>query len=298
MTPPASDEEKEEVARFLCPLTRTIMQDPVTIREGHTFERTALLKFIEKYGEISPISGKPLGAPCFYASKMLSWDIHHWQIDMQTPAEEEKEESNGTPVEASVVDQAQPAKQQQEPVQATINDPVEQEEEKEEVARFLCPLTRTIMQDPVTIREGHTFERTALLKFIEKHGEVSPNSGKPLGTPCFYASKMLSWEIHHWKIDMQTPVEAEKEESNGTPVEASVVDQAQSTKQQQEPLQATIKSKTITIPSAKKMSPETSPHRGSISHQFIEDSGILGNGEEQDVLSILDQACSLQMEAY
>jgi hypothetical protein len=116
-----------------------------------------------------------------------------------------------------------------------------------------------------------------------------------LGAPCYYASKKLSWEIHHWQIDMQTPAEAEKEESNGTPVEASVVDQEQSAKQQQEPVQTTIKSKTIHIPSTEKMSQETSSHRGSISHQRIQDAGILGSGEEQDILSILTEACGMQM---
>ena len=117
-----------------------------------------------------PVTGSTLNASGLLTNTKLQWKIRYWK---------------------------------------SKNDPVEQEE-KDEVARFLCPMTRTIMQDPVTIREGHTFERTALLEFIEKYGEISPHSGKPLGSPCFYASKTLSWEIRHWQIDMQTPAEAEK----------------------------------------------------------------------------------------
>ena len=237
------------------------MTDPVVTVQGVSFQRDAILKRLETHSTC-PVTGTTLIASSLRTNTKLQWKIRYWK---------------------------------------SKNDPVEQEE-KEEVAplqRFLCPLTRTIMQDPVTIREGHTFERTALLKFIEKFGEISPNSGKPLGAPYFYASKKLSWEIRHWQIDMQTPAEAEKEESNGTPVEASVVDQEQSAKQQQELVQTTIKSKVINIPLTKKMTPETSPHRGSISHKVIDDAGILGSGEEQDVLSILTQASSiLQMKAH
>jgi hypothetical protein len=233
------------------------MTDPVVTVQGVSFQRDAILKRLETHSTC-PVTGTTLIASNLLTNTKLQWKIRYWK---------------------------------------SKNDPVEQEE-KEEVARFLCPLTRTIMQDPVTIREGHTFERTALLKFIERYGEISPNSGKPLGAPCFYASKNLSWEIHHWQIDMQTPAEAEKEESNGTPVEASVVDQEQSAKQQQEPVQATIESKTITIPSTKKMSQETSSHRGSIPHKFIQDAGtILGSGEEEDILSILTEACGMQLLA-
>jgi hypothetical protein len=236
------------------------MTDPVVTVQGVSFQRDAILKRLKTHSTC-PVTGTTLSASSLLTNTKLQWKIRYWK---------------------------------------SKNDPVEREEEKEEIARFLCPLTRTIMQDPVTIREGHTFERTALLEFIEKCGEISPNSGKPLGVPCFFASKKLSWEIYHWQIDIQTTAEAEKEETNGTPVEASLVDQEQSAKQQQEPVQATIKSKTktITIPSAKKMSPETSSHhRVSRSQTFIEDSGILSSGAEQDILSILDQACSLQMEA-
>jgi hypothetical protein len=245
---------------FLCPISRKIMTDPVVTVQGVSFQREAILKLLETRSTC-PVSGTTLLPSSLCTNTRLQWKIRYWK---------------------------------------SKNDPVEQEEEKEEVAppqRFLCPLTSMIMQDPVTVREGHTYERAALSSFIEKYGEISPYSTKPLGTPCFYASKMLAWEIHHWQIDVQTPAEVEKEETDETPVEASViVDQEQSVKQEQEPAQTTIKSKTITIPSTKKMSQKTLPQRGSISHKFIQDVGIVGSSERQDILSILAEACSLQME--
>jgi hypothetical protein len=232
------------------------MTDSVVTVQGVSFQRDAILKRLETHSTC-PVTGTTLIASSLLTNTKLQWKIRYWK-------------SKNDPV-----------------------DPVEQEE-KEEVALFICPLTRTIMQDPVTIREGHTFERAALLKFIEKYGEISPNSGKPLGVPCFYASKRLSWEIHHWQIDMQTHAQPEQEEADETPVEAttssiSVVDQEQSTKQ--EPVQTTIKSKSITIPSTKQISPEISSHRGSMSHKLIrQGSGMLGSGKEQDVFSILNPA--------
>jgi hypothetical protein len=238
------------------------MTDPVVSVQGVSFQRDAILKRLETHSTC-PVTETTLIASSLLTNTNLQWKIRYWK--------------------------------------SKKNDPVEQEEEKEEIARFLCPLTRTIMQDPVMIREGHTYERTALLKFIEKFGEISPNSGKPLGAPCFYASKKLSWEIrhYHWQIATHSPAEAKKEETNETPAEASVLDQEQSTKQHQEPVHTTIKSKTITILSMKQMSQETLLHSGSrISHKIVQDAGILGSDEAQDVLSILDEASSIQMEAY
>jgi U-box domain len=44
---------------------------------------------------------------------------------------------------------------------------------------FLCPLTRSIMFDPVLDREGNSFERSAILAYLKDH-PISPISRRPL----------------------------------------------------------------------------------------------------------------------
>lgn len=69
--------------RFLCPLTRDVMTGPVTIREGANFEKLALLQYMDKHGEISPISREPLGRPCFYPNQKLAAEIRHYTMDIE-----------------------------------------------------------------------------------------------------------------------------------------------------------------------------------------------------------------------
>jgi len=39
---------------------------------------------------------------------------------------------------------------------------------------FICPLTKEILQDPVVLSDGRTYERVAILDFFKKRGFISP----------------------------------------------------------------------------------------------------------------------------
>jgi len=59
------EEEHEKayltVMSLICPITHTLMLDPVTIGNGHTYERSAIEDFFKYAGEYSdPITRKPL----------------------------------------------------------------------------------------------------------------------------------------------------------------------------------------------------------------------------------------------
>lgn len=43
----------------------------------------------------------------------------------------------------------------------------------------LCPLTKSVMKDPVVMQDGNTYERAAILMWLEEHG-TSPTTGEPL----------------------------------------------------------------------------------------------------------------------
>jgi hypothetical protein len=48
--------------------------------------------------------------------------------------------------------------------------------------KFTCPLTKEIISDPMTDFEGNSYEREAILKYLESHS-TSPVTGSPL-YPC------------------------------------------------------------------------------------------------------------------
>ena len=46
---------------------------------------------------------------------------------------------------------------------------------------YVCPITQELMVDPVTCADGHSYERTAILQWLEKH-DTSPKTGLELTT--------------------------------------------------------------------------------------------------------------------
>jgi U-box domain len=62
--------------------------------------------------------------------------------------------------------------------------------------KFSCPLTNTIMEDPVAAPCcGANFERHALLNWMRKNGNRCPQSGEPLLPSDLNANPKLQWEI-------------------------------------------------------------------------------------------------------
>ena len=62
--------------------------------------------------------------------------------------------------------------------------------------KYTCPLTNTIMEEPVSVPCCSTnFERTALLSWMRKNGNRCPQSGKPLMTSDLKPNTKLQWEI-------------------------------------------------------------------------------------------------------
>ena len=53
--------------------------------------------------------------------------------------------------------------------------------ENEAPDEYVCPITQEFMVDPVTCADGHTYERTAILEWLENH-DTSPKTGLELTT--------------------------------------------------------------------------------------------------------------------
>mmetsp|Transcript_16788 Transcript_16788/g.27247 ORF Transcript_16788/g.27247 Transcript_16788/m.27247 type:complete len:225 (+) Transcript_16788:143-817(+) len=66
--------------RFCCPLTKMIMKDPVLIvSTGKSYERHALLSWMEQNGERCPVTGKDFELADITTNFSLQWEILFWQ---------------------------------------------------------------------------------------------------------------------------------------------------------------------------------------------------------------------------
>lgn len=70
---------------FICPLTKQVMRDPVTIENGHTFEREAIEKWFQECGDsgrmpICPLTLKELGSTDLNPSIALRNTIEEWLL--------------------------------------------------------------------------------------------------------------------------------------------------------------------------------------------------------------------------
>ena len=45
---------------------------------------------------------------------------------------------------------------------------------------FVCPLTQKVFEDPVDTQYGHTYERGALMKYLDEHNNLDPIAKKPV----------------------------------------------------------------------------------------------------------------------
>jgi hypothetical protein len=234
---------------FICPLTKDVMKDPVMAPHGVSYERDTIVEWLGKH-ECCPVVGFPLEACELRTNTKLQWKIRYWLSKNETQADTK-------------------------------------EEERRPLDKFVCPLTNSIMIDPVTTREGHNYEHEALEKFVERHGSISPFSGKPLGEPEFYANKKLAWEIKHWMDERP----ASEIETPKVEVESTRSTVQEDTKIEERP-ESAPKTQTITVPGSK-MSAQYPAQRST----FLP-SGILTDiDSDQDISSILDQVCQLNLSA-
>lgn len=61
-----------------------------------------------------------------------------------------------------------------------------------------CPLTLDLMKDPVICSDGHTYERSAISKWLKKHN-TSPVTNKPLKSVNLIPNRALKKVIEEWK---------------------------------------------------------------------------------------------------
>jgi hypothetical protein len=169
---------------FICPLTKELMQDPVVSRYGYHFERKAIVQWLSVDGggnSYCPLTGNPLRISNLVSDKTLQWKIQYWA------------KKNGHQVVIIPDDHDDPGEQLffegGGGLCAAIPD-----------AKFLCPLTKEIMKDPVMSKSGYNFERTAILNYLQDMGQMCPVSKQPLYPSDLVSNGKLQWDIKQWQL--------------------------------------------------------------------------------------------------
>ena len=76
---------------FICPLTMSVMRDPVMTKHGHNFERDAIYKWIARDTGLCPVTRKPLRLSDIITHHSLRCKIQVWQkendIEVDTTTE-------------------------------------------------------------------------------------------------------------------------------------------------------------------------------------------------------------------
>mmetsp|Transcript_25152 Transcript_25152/g.41243 ORF Transcript_25152/g.41243 Transcript_25152/m.41243 type:complete len:244 (+) Transcript_25152:329-1060(+) len=154
----------ETPSEYLCCLSKKLMKYPVRSKYGHHFERSAIEKFIQS-NSFCPVTGNPLSeSDIGPVNKTLQWKIKAWVNKNETEAQENSESSSeGAP------------------------------------QHFHCPLTKTVMQEPVVTKEGVSYERSAILKWL-KEQDVCPVTCSPLSPSNLAPNAKLQEEIDDWLL--------------------------------------------------------------------------------------------------
>ena len=66
-------------------------------------------------------------------------------------------------------------------------------------APLVCPITSELMSDPVMTADGHSYERSAILKWLETH-DTSPLTGAVLPSKSLKDNHALSAAVDEWKV--------------------------------------------------------------------------------------------------
>jgi hypothetical protein len=77
---------------------------------------------------------------------------------------------------------------------------------------FICPLTLDVMADPLVSRAGHSFERSAILEWLDRGNTCCPLTRRPMKISDLISHRALKTEIQEWRSDHGEAEESSSED--------------------------------------------------------------------------------------
>jgi len=85
---------------------------------------------------------------------------------------------------------------------------------------YVCPLTKLIFEDPVTLETGQTYERSAIIEWLNTGNKTCPVTGKTLECHIMpYTNSVLKRVIDGWKSKHSREILASASQPAGSPGE-------------------------------------------------------------------------------
>ncbi len=164
---PVSNDTNHPPAAFICPLTKEVMKEPMVSHYGTNFDKAAILKWLDEGNALCPITGSPLRPSNLVSNTKLKWEIQQWDGTTTSPVEEEGDQD--------LVSE----------FLFVVDIPPEQ---------FFCPLTNQIMTYPMMTREGISYERHAILRWLD-NADTCHGTAKALRTNGIVPNNQLKQHI-------------------------------------------------------------------------------------------------------
>jgi hypothetical protein len=204
---------------YICPLTNVLMRNPMIDSEAFveeqqhqaqgeeslslcpSYERSAILSKLEedfRSGKRSycPVTGLPVSMDCLVLNKPLRWKIKYWAKKNYGSFEEAAAVVASSKQETRLKADHSSSHHSTSSCNSITSFAPEQ---------FLCPLSQTIMEDPVTSRDGSaTFERNIILKWLDSSlSELCPVTDQVLTRKDLVRNDKLATQIQEWKKQRQ-----------------------------------------------------------------------------------------------
>ena len=139
---------ENEPRSLICPISLTLMKEPVITEEGHVYDKDNILKYIEQGGR-DP-----------FTRNLLSIDKLHPFPELLTG-----------PIQVFVTRQ----KNYSERKQALLSKAwsvAHSEQLEENPSLFICPISKIIMKVPVITRDGEVYDKQSLDQYLCQHNSI------------------------------------------------------------------------------------------------------------------------------
>ena len=194
-------------SHFLCPLSNVLMKEPMidssALRKENkwqerqtaylSYEKSAILSKLEddsKNGRRSycPVSGLPLSLDSLVLNKELEWKIKYW-AKKNYGSFEKAVAAVGAIAEDNQLSLSNSSSSSMDFIDSFAPH------------QFICPLSRTVMDDPVRSRDGSaSFERATIIRWLDSAIEaVCPITDQLLTREDLVRNDALAEEIQEWK---------------------------------------------------------------------------------------------------
>ena len=188
---------------LLCPISNSLMVDPVIALDGYTYERVTIQRWMSR-SLVSPMTGKPLSSKEIRSNIVIrnqtrrlfssssSSSSSSLQATNTTTTTTKTSRRNRRSIRRSKRKRDDKDDEKMRKVRQKLLEECFQNDETKVPRDFLCPLTSQLLVDPVVADNGLSYEKNALLR-MPKNNEKNIDSS-------LWPNKLLMSQIRNYRV--------------------------------------------------------------------------------------------------